>query len=100
MNKVEVGEEEGVKSKVPELDPEPQVSGNGYSNRVLSIAKGVPTISDDGELRDISSRFIDFGFISIGSVVGGRKLDMWSAVLSPMDSTAVAVDVDVESDSI
>lgn len=98
MNEVEDGEEEGVKSKVVELDPEPQVSGNGYSNRVLSIAKGVPTISDDGELRDISSGFIDFGFILIGSVVGGRKLDMWSVVLSSSVSTAVAVDV--ESDSI
>jgi hypothetical protein len=99
MNEAEEGEEEGVKSKVAELDPEPQVSGNGYSNRVLSIAKGVPTISADGELRDISSRFTDFGFISIGSVVvRGRKLDMWSVVLSPVVSIAVAVDV--ESDSI
>lgn len=46
-NEVEDGEEDGVKSNVVELDPEPQLwlaSGNGYSNRVLSIAKGVPTI--------------------------------------------------------
>lgn len=44
---VEDGEDDGVSSDVAELDPEPQfwlVSGNGYSNRVLSIAKGVPTI--------------------------------------------------------
>jgi len=44
---VEDGEDDGVRSHVAELDPEPQfwlVSGNGYSNRVLSIAKGVPTI--------------------------------------------------------
>jgi len=44
---VKDGEDDDVRSNVAELDPEPPfslVSGNGYSNRVLSIAKGVPTI--------------------------------------------------------
>lgn len=43
---VEDEEDDGVRSNVAD-DPEPQfwsISGNGYSNRVLSIAKGVPTI--------------------------------------------------------
>lgn len=80
------------------LDPELQLwltSGNGYSNRVLSLAKGVPTIWEDGELRDISSRVIDFGLVSIGSAEGGL-LGMWSDVLSPLAS-AVAINVESES---
>lgn len=53
-NEFEDGDVDGAglkKSDVAELDPEPQfwlISGNGYSNRV-SIAKGVHTISEDGE---------------------------------------------------
>jgi hypothetical protein len=76
------------------LDPELQlwlVSGNGYSYRVLSLAKGVPTIWEDGELRDISSRIINFGLVLISSAG-----DMWSGALS---TTASVVVIDVESES-
>lgn len=93
----EDGTEPG-KSDVAELDPELQfwlVSGKGYSNRVLSIAKGVPTIWEDGELRGISSRFIDFGRVVIDSVtVEGDELDIWSVVWSSVVSTTVAMDIE------
>jgi hypothetical protein len=35
-----------------DVDPEGEVSGNGYSNFVESVANGVPTICDDGECKE------------------------------------------------
>ena len=96
-NEVE-GEEDGTepeKSDVAELlaDSELQfwlVSGKGYSNRVLSLAKGVPTIWDEGELRGISSRCNDFGRFVIDSGEEGIILSVeWS-----VDSTTVAIDIE------
>ena len=82
---------------VYELDPEPQVwlvSGNGYSNRVLSLAKGVPTIWEDGEWRGKWSKSIDLGLaVPTGSAEAGI-LGMSSVVGSPIVSTAVAIDVE------
>jgi len=94
-NELDVGEADVAgleKPDVAELDPEPLVwlvSGNGYSNRVSSFAKGVPTIWEDGEWRGKSARFIDLGFIAI---IG--ELGMWSVVWSPMVSTTVAIDIE------
>lgn len=87
------------KSDVAGLDPEPQaslVSGNGYSNRVLSLsfAKGVPTIWEDGEWRHKSSRFIALGIMAIGFAEEG-KLGIWESVVwLPMVSTTVPIDIE------
>ena len=102
-NELEDGEADGdgLGSDMAELDPSPSsqvwlVSGNGYSNRVLSMAKGVPTIWEDGEWRAKSSRFIDFRLVIIGSIEADR-LGMWPLLWSPVGSATVVIDVVSES---
>ena len=65
-----------------DVGAEGEVSGNGYSNFVESVANGVPTICDDGECREMPERSassgiailvdVELGNGTMGSCCGSR----------------------------